>query len=83
MEVHPLTVLEARSPKSWCQRGPAPLQVQGEALPSLFQILEAPGALAGGHTCPISASVFTWPLLCVSLVKTLVIGLKTHPSPPR
>ena len=36
--------------------------------------------LACGHIAPVSASIFTWALFSVALLKTWFAGLRTHPG---
>ena len=62
----PLTVPEARSPKSRCWQGHAPSQALEEAPSCLFQLLVAPGVLGLWQHHPVSASTSHGLLLCVS-----------------
>ena len=58
-EIHPLTVVEAGSPKSRCQQGHTASETHSATLPCFF--LLSGDSLACRHTSPISASVLTWP----------------------
>lgn len=68
-EIYQVTVLEARSPESECEQGMLPLQALEEDLPGLLPSFwgcwQSLHLLAYRSITPISASVFTWPSLCV------------------
>ena len=95
--MYSLTVLEARSPKSRCQRGFTPSSGSScESIPSLFQlsvvagILWLPWLLA---TSLQSVHLFSHCLLlcecpvfypvCVYLIRILIIGCRMHMNKPR
>lgn len=68
-EIDYLTVLEARKPRSRCQRGWFLLEAAGENLFHAFllvsgNLLAISGSRRVGHD-PISAFSFTWPSPCV------------------
>lgn len=82
-----LTVQEARSPKSRCQRGFTPSSGSRGENPSLhlpaFGSWHSLASLASGHITPISASIFTsvchvFSSVCVYLGRIDVLAFRMH-----
>ena len=83
-EIYPLTFLEARRLKSG--RATSAPGIPGDSLPSFASFWCFKRSLTCGHITPVSAPSSYGLLFCVfvssllSLMRTLVVGCKTHPD---